>query len=204
MKRYQVTLTKSSILIAGCFCFFINAFSQNIDINLLKNINPKNPNSSAWRGATNSAYPVSVGVPVGMWIISKIDHNKKLEKKSYSVGGSVMIAAAAAEGLKIVFNRERPYVKYPYDIHPYDNAEPGKSFPSGHTSLAFATATSLAIECKKWYVVIPAYIWATGVGYSRLYLGEHYPSDVLAGAIVGAGSAWLSHWINKKYFSKKN
>ena len=68
---------------------------------------------------------------------------------------------------------------------------------------AFATATTLTLECKKWYVAVPAYAWAAGVGYSRMYLGEHYPSDVIAGAVVGAGSAWLSHWATQKLFHKK-
>jgi undecaprenyl-diphosphatase len=51
-------------------------------------------------------------------------------------------------------------------------------------------------------VVVPAYAWAAGVGYSRMYLGQHYPTDVLAGAAIGIGSAYLSNWLNKKYFAK--
>jgi undecaprenyl-diphosphatase len=64
--------------------------------------------------------------------------------------------------------------------------------------MAFSTATSLTLQYKKWYVAVPAYFWAANVGYSRMYLGEHYPSDVFAGAAVGAGSAVLAHWLVKK------
>ena len=71
------------------------------------------------------------------------------------------------------------------------------SFPSGHTSSAFALATSLSIVYPKWYVIVPSYLWASSVGYSRMHLGVHYPSDVLAGALVGTGSAFLSHALNK-------
>ncbi|HEU4788615.1 MAG TPA: phosphatase PAP2 family protein, partial [Flavobacterium sp.] len=52
------------------------------------------------------------------------------------------------------------------------------------------------------YVIAPSFLWAGAVGYSRMYLGVHYPTDVLAGAIVGSGSAFLCYklnkWINKK------
>ena len=100
--------------------------------------------------------------------------------------------------MKIIFNRARPYQTYT-DVYPY-KYEDGKSFPSGHGSLAFATATSVSLIYKKWYVVVPAYVWAFGVGYSRLYLGAHYPTDVIGAAATGAGSALLSHWISKKIF----
>jgi membrane-associated phospholipid phosphatase len=74
--------------------------------------------------------------------------------------------------------------------------------PSGHTSTAFATATSLSMAYPKWYVIIPSYAWASSVGYSRMHLGVHYPSDVFIGAIVGSGSAFLTHkanqWLEKK------
>ena len=55
----------------------------------------------------------------------------------------------------------------------------------------------------KWYVAVPAFSWAGAVGYSRMHLGVHYPSDFLVGAAVGAGSAWLGHWLNKRLFQSR-
>ena len=48
------------------YCSSVNA--QNWDINLLRSINPQNPNSFVWKGFTSSAYPLSVAVPVGIWV----------------------------------------------------------------------------------------------------------------------------------------
>ncbi|MDO9339524.1 MAG: phosphatase PAP2 family protein, partial [Bacteroidales bacterium] len=50
----------------------------------------------------------------------------------------------------------------------------------------------------KWYIIVPSYTWASTVAYSRMDLGVHYPSDVLIGALVGAGSAYLTYKINQK------
>ena len=129
---------------------------------------------------------------------AKIDHNKKNEYRAYEIAGSVIIAAGATAVMKAVFNRERPYQKYD-DVYPY-KYEDGHSFPSGHVSLAFATATSVSLQYKKWYIVVPSYVWAFGVGYSRLYLGAHYPTDVIGAAVTGTGSAFISHWLSKKIF----
>lgn len=102
-------------------------------------------------------------------------------------------------GLKYSVNRERPYIAHP-DLN-VDPAfyESSASFPSGHTSLAFSVATSLSLTHPKWYVIAPAYLWAGSVGYSRLNLGVHYPTDVLAGAVLGAGSAYLTYKANEWY-----
>jgi undecaprenyl-diphosphatase len=188
------------------FCFVvisIHAHAQNWDINLLSDINPQNPSSSFWQKTSSTTYPISVGVPVSQLIIGWIRKDKDLQKQGWETVGALAINTAITQGMKFTFNRDRPYTKYPTLIYPYDNSEVDRSFPSGHTATAFSVATSLSLQYKKWWVVVPAYAWASSVGYSRLYLGEHYPSDVIAAAAIGAGSAWLAHWLNKKYFSKK-
>ena len=187
-----------SILLTGYFFIFSQGYTQNWDINLLKNINPQNPNSGFWKATTSSAFPLTVATPVAAWVEAKLSHNKTNEYKAYKIAGSVIIAAGATEAMKIIFDRKRPFEKYS-EVYPYQ-FENGRSFPSGHASLAFATATSLSIEYKKWYVVVPAYAWAFGVGYSRLYLGEHYPTDIIGSAVTGAGSAFISHWLGEKIF----
>lgn len=194
----RVKIVIHSILFTGCFFIAIITNAQNWDIDLLRDINPQNPNSFVWKGFSASAYPVSIAVPVGIWVDGAIEHDKKKKIQAYEIAGSVVIAAGATAVMKLAFDRERPYQKYT-GVYPY-KYEDGQSFPSGHTSVAFATATSIALEYKKWYIVVPAYAWAAGVGYSRLYLGEHYPTDVIGAAVTGAGSAFISHWISKKIF----
>ncbi len=175
------------------------ADAQNVDINLLKNINPQNPSSFVMKGLSSSLYPVAAASPIALLATGYIKKDKRLQHYGWEAVGSLAVNTVITEGLKYSINRNRPYVTYPGEVHPYV-IESDPSFPSGHTSMAFATATTLSLEFKKWYVVVPAYLWAAGVGYSRLYQGEHYPSDVLAGAAVGAGSALLSHWLTKKVF----
>lgn len=71
------------------------------------------------------------------------------------------------------------------------------SFPSGHTAASFAAAVILYLELPK-KIGIPALILAVVISFSRLYLGVHYPTDVLAGAVSGTLIAFVVHWIFHK------
>ncbi len=192
---------KNSIILLFYCLLWVNSFAQNIEINILKeiNLNRNTQLDGAFRGITNSAAPVSFGIPVILLGIGILKKDSILKRKALYVGTSVVTSALISTVLKYSINRDRPFVTYPFIQNITDGGSP--SFPSGHTTDAFSLVTSLSIAYPKWYVIAPSFIWASAVGYSRLDLGVHYPSDVLAGAILGSGSAYLSYklnkWINK-------
>ena len=195
-------MNKKIVFSVVCILFFQSVFSQGQwEVDMMRNINPNPPTSNFWKNVSGSAGTISLGIPTGMLLVSIINHDKKLQKQSFEVIGSLAIATVTTQLLKRIVNRPRPYESY-NDIYP-DEFESGKSFPSGHTTTAFSTATSLTLTTKKWYIAVPAFAWVTSVGYSRMYLGEHYPSDVLMGAAVGTASAFASQWIMKKIILKK-
>lgn len=74
------------------------------------------------------------------------------------------------------------------------------SFPSGHTCAAFAFAVSLCAVLPQKWAKAAALIAAALMGFSRLYVGVHFPFDVLAGAIIGAACGLIAVWINRKAF----
>jgi membrane-associated phospholipid phosphatase len=186
-------------LLLGCFC----AQAQNWDINTVKYINPQNPDSRFFRNTSSSVYFIGTGAPVAVLLAGVINKDSSLKFKSYEMFGAAIIELSVSAILKNSINRSRPDEKYPADIYPYKDLT-GKSLPSGHTSMAFATAASLSLQFKKWYVIVPSYLWAATVGYSRMYLGVHYPSDVMVGAVVGVGSAYLANWLNRRFIQKKS
>ncbi len=105
--------------------------------------------------------------------------------------------------IKNVVARVRPYDAFD-DIIRLIEIQKDYSFPSGHTSVAFSSvmAMQLAVEKKQKRYVIVAWILACCIGFSRLYLGVHYPSDVLGGALIGTMSALIAYWIVKKWIIK--
>ena len=183
-------------------CLSLPFFCQNVDIDLLKDIN-LNRNTKwdgIFTGITNSAAPIAFAVPTILLAIGLIKKDSTLKHKAFYIGTSVIASAAISTILKYAVNKPRPFETYTYIQNVGEGGSP--SFPSGHTTDAFALATSFSLAYPKWYIIIPSYTWACAVGYSRMHLGVHYPSDVLAGAIIGVGFSFLCYKINQRLAKK--
>ena len=190
------------ILLLGTFSIFsVHVSAQNADIDLLRSINSNTTTIGYSKFISNSTTKIAFGVPVIMGVAALIEKDDDLLKNAIYVGVSIGVGGVITQAMKYSFNRPRPITQSYPNFIAYEG-ETGLSFPSGHTSLAFSTATALCLKYPKWYVIVPSALWAGSVGYSRMNLGVHYPSDVLVGAIVGAGSAFITYKINDWYWKK--
>jgi membrane-associated phospholipid phosphatase len=178
--------------------------SQGLDVNLLDKLNPQSSKGAdkAMNIISDGAIPISVATPFAMYTIGLIADDQVLKENAVKTGISLAATTAITYAMKSSFDRKRPFFAYPDKIHSSGNSK-GYSFPSGHTSTAFSLATSLSLSYPKWYVIVPSYTFAAATAYSRMYKGVHYPSDVLGGMVVGAGTSYLT-WKVQKLLQKKS
>ena len=124
-----------------------------------------------------------------LWATGKLTHHDALTASTTRGAIAVTTAGIVTVGLKEVCGRSRPReTGDPYQFDPFSGHD---SFPSGHTTLAFATATALDRETGSMWVPIVAYPTAALVGWSRVADREHWTSDVVAGAAIG-------YWVANK------
>jgi len=200
--KYETMVNLPKTLLVGLMAMTLAAKTgraQNLDLSILESINPRHPTSQYWIQTSASAYWIPATACFGTLAFALIKNDKYCKSKALglfvAVGGSILIT----EAIKPIVNRMRPAYAYPSLIFT-NSPTHGPSFPSGHSTLAFSTASTLALQYKKWYVAVPAYLWACTVGYSRMYLGQHYPSDVLIGAVIGTASSYVTKWLTKRIF----
>ncbi len=178
-------------------------YFQAIDIGILKAIyeNRAPVLDTMFIFITDTAAAIAFGVPGILLIISWIKKNPALRFKALGMLIPVALSAILANIIKYSINLPRPYEIYPFIEKLSGGGSP--TFPSGHTADAFAFAVAVALLYPKKAIIIPVLIWASLVGYSRMCLGVHFPSDVLAGAMIGAVCAYgYSRLANRKRITK--
>jgi undecaprenyl-diphosphatase len=129
--------------------------------------------SSAWIKG-----PVFVAVAAA----GDLRRRRVLPSDALFAGAAAALGAAAAWALKLLFERERPAIADP-GLEPLVATPSSASFPSGHAATAFAAAALVATLQPR--LRVPAYGVAVVVALSRVYLGVHFPLDVVFGAVLG-------------------
>jgi len=104
-----------------------------------------------------------------------------------------VIALGVNQVMSHIWNRPRPFVDHAHAVHVLLAYSRDASFPSDHAAAGFAIATALVLVHRRWGIA--ALAAAALMSYARVFVGLHYPGDVLAGALVGIAVGWaLMRW----------
>ncbi|MBQ6838337.1 MAG: phosphatase PAP2 family protein [Clostridia bacterium] len=195
--------------------FFLNDFIVNFDVAVYQFVD------SIMNPVLDSIFTLitHLGDTPGIiwWVLAVILFIPKKTRKLAIVLIAGLAIASAVNNLALKNIIERPR---PYNIDPsvwtnagYEYIWPGLidkssswSFPSGHTSSSIGAGFALLLACckdKKLALGIPAFILSLLIGFSRIYVHVHYPSDVVAGAVVGLLGGLVAYVIYAKLLVPK-
>lgn len=138
-------------------------------------------------------------IMIALVLYARISKRETLKKVTIITLIALLFSGAIAVVLKHAFHQPRPFMVLD-NVHLLITEDDLNSFPSGHATSTLAVVTSLVLNmkelAKKHYVVIDIalIIFAILIPFSRMYVGVHFPGDVLAGAIIGIAGALV---INK-------
>lgn len=106
------------------------------------------------------------------------------------IGASVGITWGIVVILKLLFHEPRPFIAL-QNVHPLVSETPYTSMPSAHAAFFFALATAIFLYDRRAGIFF--YSCAALIAVSRVIVGVHFPADVLVGALLGTGIAWIIH-----------
>jgi membrane-associated phospholipid phosphatase len=142
---------------------------------------------------------------ITLYFIVFIVFIKNLRNKYYLVSGTIfgIITGFSIWGLKKFFNRPRPLSVFSSALHtvPWLDSAFEYSMPSGHTAGGFSFGIFIILCFQKYlpnYASIILFLMAASCGISRIYLAQHYMSDVIVGAALGLVLGYIAFFIVKK------
>lgn len=140
---------------------------------------------------------ISNWIPLYLVFIALIIKNYQKETWLILLAIALVILAAdqiTSGFMKPFFERLRPSHEPALDglVHTVNDYKGGRfGFASGHSSNSFAIATILFLLFRQKYTwVLCMFVWAAVVAYSRIYLGVHYPGDIIVGGLIGVACGW--------------
>ena len=182
------------------FIYFLQSAAsfQGWDIQKLKQINLHRLTAldDLFLFITNSAAFINYGVPVCLLIYGLLKNKASLRKEAILILLSVIVSNTISEILKYTVNRPRPFLSYSFIQQLTPASSP--SFPSGHTAIAAAMAIAFSLIYRQVKLRLTVFIWALSVGYSRMDLGVHYPSDIIASFIIAFVVCLILYYLYKK------
>ena len=142
-------------------------------------------------------------VVIAVILYAQITRHETLKKVAIIALAALLFSDAIAFVLKHIVHEPRPFMIID-NVRLLVMEDDLNSFPSGHTTSTVAVVTALILNMKyltkKHYLIvdIALVIFAVIIGFSRMYVGVHYPGDVLAGAIIGLiGAFTINHFKDK-------
>jgi membrane-associated phospholipid phosphatase len=204
--QVQDTISKKTPLLVGKDALLLGAFTLGaalvapIDMQIAGRLQDSSTQANRFLGTAATGFrllgdPGSFLTGTGLYLIGRADGNRRLQALGLHSVESILLADVLSGMIKFTAGRQRPLVdvKTPYNFQLWRGFQGYnfQSFPSGHTTTAFAFASTLTRESQFWW---PHATWAVGtvfyggaalVGLSRIYNNQHWASDVMAGAAIG-------------------
>lgn len=135
-----------------------------------------------------------------LFLILVINRRKYLRMVIAAISAAIFSRFIVSEIARFIFPRSRPFVDNNVNLVIFHSSgEP--SFPSGHASFFFALSTVIYFYNKKTGLLF--YVASFLISISRVFVGIHWPSDILAGAIVGIFSGWFINKLSKRFSQQK-
>ena len=137
----------------------------------------------------NASEAIFVGILVLVFLFANGERRRAWRRAAVAAVLSAGVALALAKVISELVDRSRPFVVDPHGVHLFSAHAADPGFPSDHATGAFAVAMAIYLRNRLWGSV--ALVAATVLAIGRVAIGVHFPSDVLAGAVLGCGVALL-------------